>query len=159
MRLNTLIRRVERLQGELLPAVKEACVKEEKAILDYQQLQLYRGMNAEGGIMGINYSLKHKNARLALGLPVDHVYLDFEGGLHEGMKVEYSNTGFSIVTDDWKMKLVEISLKTGYWVASNGTHLEYGPVFGLDDVSKNMLVWKIKPRVSANIRKRLLRKR
>ena len=157
MRLNTLIRRVERVREEIVPAVKAACEKNKKAILDYQQLQLYRGMNADGNLMGTGYSLKHKNARLALGLPVDHVYLDFEGGLHEGMDVEFSNTGFAIVTNDWKMKLVEISLKTGYWVASNGTHLEYGPVFGLDDVSKNMLVWKIKPDVCRKIRNRLLR--
>ena len=51
MRLNTLIRRVERVQSEILPIVRKACEGEERTIVDLNRAQLARGENAEGMMM------------------------------------------------------------------------------------------------------------
>ena len=157
MRLNTLIRRIERLQGEVVPAVREACERERKAIVELNRLQLQRGLNAEGEMMnGGVYSGSYAAYRRKKGLPADHVYLMLTGGLQEGMDVEFTETGFSVVTTDWKQRLVEESMRTGYWPSSGYNAPEYGSVFGLDETSRGMLMWRIRPRVSASIRKRLL---
>ena len=158
MRLNTLIRRVERLQGELLPAVKEACVKREKWIVAANREQLGEGLNADGVLMnGGVYSPTSIRQRAKKGLPIDHVYLSFEGDLQAGMRVEFGETGFSVVTTDWKQQLVDEAMRTGYWPSSGYNAPHYGPVFGLDAVSRGMLMWRIRPRVSEGVRRRLLK--
>ena len=158
MRLNTLIRRVERLQGELLPAVKEACVKREKWIVAANREQLGEGLNADGVLMNWGvYSPTSIRQRAKKGLPIDHVYLSFEGDLQAGMRVEFGETGFSVVTTDWKQQLVDEAMRTGYWPSSGYNAPHYGPVFGLDAVSRGMLMWRIRPRVSEGVRRRLLK--
>ena len=66
MRLNTLIRRVERLQSEVAAVVKDACMREERTIVDLNRAQLARGENAEGVMMnGGAYSptsIRHSHA-------------------------------------------------------------------------------------------------
>ena len=156
MRLNTLIRRVERVQSEILPIVRKACEGEERTIVDLNRAQLARGENAEGVMMnGGAYSPTSIRQRAKLGLPIDHVYLSFEGDLQDGMKVEFTETGFSVVTDDWKQWMVDYTRETGSWPPGDKPH--YGPVFGLDAVSRGMLVWRIRPRVSEGVRRRLLK--
>lgn len=50
MRLNTLIRRVEKVRDDMVLYVKAACEKEKEAIVDLNRAQLARGENAEGGV-------------------------------------------------------------------------------------------------------------
>ena len=154
MRLNTLIRRVERLQGELVPAVKEACVKREKWIVAANREQLGEGLNADGVLMnGGVYSETSRRLRGRRGLPIDHVYLSFEGDLQAGMRVEFGETGFSVVTTDWKQQLVDYVMETGHWPPGNKP--EYGPVFGLTAEKKGELARLIAPSVASRIRNRL----
>lgn len=156
MRLNTLIRRVERLQSEILPIVRKACEGEKDAIVDLNRAQLARGENAEGVMMnGGAYSPTSIRQRAKLGLPIDHVYLLLSGDLQDKMRVEFSETGFSVVTDDWKQWMVDYTRETGSWPPGDKPH--YGPVFGLDAVSRGMLMWRIRPRVSEGVRRRLLK--
>jgi hypothetical protein len=158
MRLNTLIRRVERVRDDMVLYVKAACEKEKDAIVDLNRAQLARGENAEGVLMnGGAYSPTSIKQRAKMGLPIDHVYLSFEGDLQEGMKVEFTETGFSVVTTDWKQQLVDEAMRTGYWPSSGYNAPHYGPVFGLDEVSRGMLMWRIRPRVAVSIRNRLLK--
>lgn len=158
MKLNTLIRRVEKVLDDMVLYVKAACEKEKEAIVDLNRAQLARGENAEGVLMnGGAYSPTSVRQRAKLGLPIDHVYLSFEGDLQEGMKVEFSETGFSVVTTDWKQQLVDEAMRTGYWPSSGYNAPHYGPVFGLDEVSRGMLMWRIRPRVAVSIRNRLLK--
>ena len=158
MRLNTLIRRVEKVRDDMVAIVKGACEKEKDAIVDLNRAQLARGENAEGVMMnGGAYSPTSIRQRAKLGLPIDHVYLSFEGDLQDGMKVEFTETGFSVVTTDWKQQLVDEAMRTGYWPSSGYNAPHYGPVFGLDAVSRGMLMWRIRPRVIVSIRNRLLR--
>ena len=157
MRLNTLIRRVERLQGELLPAVKEACVKREKWIVAANREQLGEGLNADGVLMNNGeYSPYHLFRRMRRGLPVRHVYLSFEGDLQAGMRVEFGETGFSVVTTDWKQQLVDEAMRTGYWPSSGYNAPEYGPVFGLTAEKKGELARLIAPSVGRRLRRKLL---
>ena len=156
MRLNTLIRRVERLQSEILPIVRKACEGEERTIVDLNRAQLARGENAEGVMMnGGEYSEHYAAFRRRKGLPTDHVYLLLSGDLQDKMSVEFSETGFSVVTDDWKQWMVDYTRETGSWPPGDKPH--YGPVFGLDAVSRGMLMWRIRPRVAGSIRNRLLK--
>ena len=158
MRLNTLIRRVEKVRDDMVAIVKGACEKEKDAIVDLNRAQLARGENAEGVMMnGGAYSPTSIKQRAKLGLPIDHVYLSFEGDLQDGMKVEFTETGFSVVTTDWKQQLVDEAMRTGYWPSSGYNAPHYGPVLGLDAVSRGMLMWRIRPRVSVSIRNRLLK--
>ena len=158
MRLNTLIKRVEKVRDDMVLYVKAACEKEKDAIVDLNRAQLARGENAEGVMMnGGAYSPTSIRQRAKLGLPIDHVYLSFEGDLQEGMKVEFTETGFSVVTTDWKQQLVDEAMRTGYWPSSGYNAPHYGPVFGLDSVSRGMLMWRIRPRVAGSIRNRLLK--
>ena len=155
MRLNTLIRRVEKVRDDMVAIVKGACKKEKDAIVDLNRAQLARGENAEGVMMnGGDYSPTSIRQRAKLGLPIDHVYLSFEGDLQDGMKVEFTETGFSVVTDDWKQWMGDYTRETGRWPPGDKPH--YGPVFGLDAVSRGMLMWRIRPRVSEGVRRRLL---
>ena len=156
MRLNTLIRRVERVQSEILPIVRKACEGEERTIVDLNRAQLARGENAEGMMMnGGEYSEHYAAFRRRKGLPTDHVYLLLSGDLQDKMRVEFSETGFSVVTDDWKQWMVDYTRETGGWPPGDKPH--YGPVFGLDEVSRGMLMWRIRPRVAGSIRNRLLK--
>ena len=158
MRLNTLIRRVERLQGELLPAVKEACVKREKWIVAANREQLGEGLNADGVLMnGGVYSPTSIRQRAKKGLLIDHVYLSFEGDLQAGMRVEFGETGFSVRTTDWKQELVDYVMETGHWPPGNKP--EYGPVFGLTAEKKGELARLIAPSVASRIRNRLRSRR
>ena len=156
MRLNTLIRRVERVQSEILPIVRNACEGEERTIVDLNRAQLARGENAEGVMMnGGDYSEHYEAFRRRKGLPTDHVYLLLSGDLQDKMRVEFTETGFSVVTDDWKQWMVDYTRETGSWPPGDKPH--YGPVFGLDAVSRGMLMWRIRPRVAGSIRNRLLK--
>lgn len=156
MRLNTLIRRVERVQSEILPIVRKACECEERTIVDLNRAQLARGENAEGVMMnGGEYSEHYAAFRRRKGLPTDHVYLLLSGDLQDKMRVEFSETGFSVVTDDWKQWMVDYTRETGSWPPGDKPH--YGPVFGLDAVSRGMLMWRIRPMVSEGVRRRLLK--
>ena len=156
MRLNTLIRKVERVQSEILPIVRKACEGEERTIVDLNLAQLARGENAEGVMMnGGDYSEHYAAFRRRKGLPTDHVYLLLSGDLQDKMRVEFSETGFSVVTDDWKQWMVDYTRETGSWPPGDKPH--YGPVFGLDAVSRGMLMWRIRPRVAGSIRNRLLK--
>ena len=156
MRLNTLIRRIERVQSEILPIVRKACEGEERTIVDLNRAQLARGENAEGVLMnGGEYSEHYAAFRRRKGLPTDRVYLLLSGDLQDKMRVEFSETGFSVVTDDWKQWMVEYAMETGSWPPGDKPH--YGPVFGLDEVSRGMLMWRIRPRVAVSIRNRLLK--
>ena len=144
------------MQGELLPAVKEACVKREKWIVAANREQLGEGLNADGVLMnGGVYSETSRRLRGRRGLPIDHVYLSFEGDLQAGMRVEFGETGFSVVTTDWKQELVDYVMETGHWPPGNKP--EYGPVFGLTAEKKGELARLIAPSVGRKIRNRLLR--
>ena len=157
MRLNTLIGRVERVQRDMLLIVRGACEREERAIVELNRLQLQRGLNAEGELMnGGEYSDKYAAFRRRKGLPTDHVYLLLSGDLREGMEVVFGDTGFSLVSRDWKQQLVDEVMRTGFWPSSGYNAPEYGPVFGLDEESRRVLVGKIGGRVSGGIRNRLL---
>lgn len=155
MRLNTLIRRVERVRDEVVPAVKAACEKEAAWIVSANQEQLAAGLNAAGVLMnGGVYSPYHLFRRMRKGLPVDHVYLDFDGGLQEGMQVEYTETGFSVVTTDWKQWMVDYTMETGHWPPGNQP--EYGPVFGLTAEKRGELARRIAPNVARMVRRQLV---
>lgn len=155
MRLNTLIRRIERVRDEVVPAVKAACEKEAAWIVSANKEQLAAGLNADGVLMnGGEYSPYHMFRRMRMGLPVRHVYLDFDGGLQEGMQVEYSETGFSVKSTDWKQWMVDYTMETGHWPPGN--HPEYGPVFGLTAEKRGELARRIAPRVAVKIRRRIL---
>ena len=158
MRLNTLIQSIEEVQSEILPIVRKACEGEERTIVDLNRAQLARGENAEGVMMnGGEYSEHYAAFRRRKGLPTDHVYLLLSGDLQDKMRVEFSETGFSVVTTDWKQQLVDEAMRTGYWPSSGYNAPHYGPVFGLDAVSRGMLIWRIRPRVAGSIRNRLLK--
>lgn len=158
MRLNTLIRRVERLQGELLPAVKEACVKKKDWIIAANKEQLRAGLNADGNLMnGGRYSLEHTKVRKKMGLPTDHVYLSFYGDLQAGMDVLFGDTGFEVRTSDWKQELINEVMEDGWWPTSSDNWVHYGPVFGLTAEKKGELARLIAPSVASKIRNRLLR--
>ena len=157
MRLNTLIRRIERVRDEVVPAVKAACEKESAWIVSANKEQIAEGVNADGVLMnGGVYSPTSVRERAKRGLPVDHVYLSYEGDMQEGMQVEYSETGFSVVTTDWKQWLVDEAMRTGYWPSSGYNAPEYGPVFGLTAAKQGELARRIAPSVARTVRKRLL---
>ena len=157
MRLNTLIRRIEKVRDEVVPAVKAACEKEAAWIVSANKEQLAAGLNAEGVLMnGGVYSPTSVRERAKRGLPVDHVYLSYEGDMQEGMQVEYTETGFSVVTTDWKQRLVDEVMRTGYWPSSGYNAPEYGPVFGLTAEKRRELARRIAPRVSSRLRRKLL---
>ncbi len=157
MRLNTLIRRIERVRDEVVPAVRAACEKESAWIVSANREQLSEGLNAEGVLMnGGEYSPYHLFRRMRKGLPVRHVYLDFDGGLQSGMQVEYSETGFSVVTTDWKQRLVDEAMRTGYWPSSGYDAPEYGPVFGLTAEKRGELARRIMPNVARAVRRRIV---
>lgn len=156
MRLNTLIRRIERVRDEVVPAVRAACEKEAVWIVSANREQLAAGLNAEGVLMnGGEYSPYHLFRRMRRGLPVRHVYLDFDGGLQEGMYVEYSETGFSVKTSDWKQELVDYTMETGHWPPGNQP--EYGPVFGLTAEKRGELARRIAPNIARKLRRRLVK--
>ena len=160
MRLNTLIRRVERLRDDIVPLVKSVCERKtvERWIVESNREQLQSGKNANGVMMGGGvYSVMYRKVRARRGLPTDHVYLSFEGDLQNGMKVLYSDTGFSIVSTDWKQRLVDEVMRTGYWPSSGYNAPEYGPVFGLTAEKKGELARLIAPIVAGKFRNRLLR--
>lgn len=157
MRLNTLIRRIERVWDDIIPAVKSACEKEAAWIVSANREQLAAGLNAEGVLMnGGVYSSTSVRERLKKGLPVDHVYLSYEGDMQSGMQVEYSETGFSVVTMDWKRWLVDEAMRTGYWPSSGHNAPEYGPVFGLTVEKRGELARRIVPGVARTVRRKLL---
>ena len=157
MRLNTLIRRVEKVRDEVVPAVRAACEREASWIVSANREQLAEGLNAEGVLMnGGVYSPTSVRERAKRGLPVDHVYLSYEGDMQSGMRVEFSETGFSVVTTDWKQRLVDEAMRTGYWPSSGYDAPEYGPVFGLTASKKGELVRRIAPGVGRKIRRRIL---
>ena len=159
MRLNTLIRRIERVKEELVPMVRTACERQSVArwIVSANKEQLAAGLNAAGEMMnGGVYSPTSIRQRAKMGLPVDHVYLSFEGDMQEGMQVEYSDTGFSVVTTDWKQRLVDEAMRTGYWPSSGYNAPEYGPVFGLTAEKKGELARMITPMVARGLRRKLL---
>lgn len=155
MRLNTLIQRVEKAQGEVLGFVRKACEGEEKMIVNLNKLQLHRGENAEGELMnGGIYSEHYAAFRRRKGLPTDRVYLLLSGDLQDGMRVEYSDTGFAVVSSDEKQWMVDYTMETGNWPSGNKPH--YGPVFGLDEVSRGLLTQRILPTVARSLRRRLV---
>ena len=157
MRLNTLIRRIERVRDEVVPAVRAACEKEAAWIVSANREQLAAGLNAEGVLMnGGVYSPTSVRQRAKMGLPVDHVYLSYEGDMQAGMQVEYTETGFSVVTTDWKQRLVDEAMRTGYWPSSGYNAPEYGPVFGLTAEKRGELARRIAPNIARAVRRRLL---
>ena len=157
MRLNTLIRRVERVREEIVPAVKAACEKREKWIVAANREQLAEGLNANGVLTnGGVYSPTSIRQRAKKGLPIDHVYLSFEGDLQAGMRVEFGETGFAVVSTDWKQQLVDEAMRTGYWPSSGYNAPEYGPVFGLTAEKKGELARLIAPSVASRLRRKLL---
>lgn len=157
MRLNTLIRRIEKLRNEVVPAVKAACEKESAWIVSANREQLAAGLNAEGVLMnGGVYSPISVRERAKRGLPVDHVYLSYEGDMQSGMQVEFTETGFSVVTTDWKQWLVDEAMRTGYWPSSGYNAPEYGPVFGLTAEKRGELARRIAPRVAKKVRRRIV---
>lgn len=160
MRLNTLINRVEKAGREVERYVREACEQQvsQRWIVDANRGQLAEGKNARGEMMnGGVYSPTSVRLRGKRGLPVDHVYLSFEGDMQKAMAVEYSETGFAVVTTDWKMRLVDETMRTGFWPASGYEAPEYGPVFGLTEENKGLLARMIAPVVARKIRGRILR--
>lgn len=156
MRLNTLIRRIERVQSEILPIVRKECEREERTIVDMNRQQMLSGYNANGELMnnGI-YSDKHIKKRTARGLPVDHVYLSFEGDFQKEMFVEYHDTGFAVQSHDDKNWNAMQAMLTGYW-PSHGEDPFYGPVFGLTAENRAILARKIAPNVARKLRMRIL---
>ena len=157
MRLNTLIRRIEKVRDEVVPAVRAACEKEAAWIVSANREQLSEGLNAAGVLMnGGVYSPTSRNLRSKRGLPVDHVYLSYEGDMQSGMQVEYTETGFSVVTTDWKQRLVDEAMRTGYWPSSGYNAPEYGPVFGLTAEKRGELARRIAPGVARAVRRRLV---
>lgn len=157
MRLNTLINRVRKAQGEVLGYVREACEKEGRWIVEANKRQLQAGLNAAGELMnGGIYSPTSIMQRASRGLPVDHVYLSYEGDMQSAMVVEFGETGFAVVTTDWKQQLVEEAMRTGYWPSSGYNAPEYGPVFGLTVENKGLLARRIAPKVARKLRRRLV---
>ena len=145
------------MRDEIVPAVKAACERESAWIVEANREQLAAGLNAAGVMMnGGVYSPTSIRQRAKMGLPVDHVYLSFEGNMQEGMRVEYSDTGFSVVTTDWKQRLVDEAMRTGYWPSSGYNAPEYGPVFGLTAEKRGELARRIAPMVSSRLRRKLL---
>lgn len=157
MRLNTLINRVEKAGREVERYVREACEQQvaQRWIVDANRGQLAEGKNARGEMMnGGVYSPHYMFFRMRRGLPVRHVYLNLDGGLQEGMMVEYSETGFSVKSTDWKQQFVDYTMETGHWPPGNQP--EYGPVFGLTEENKGLLARMIAPVVAGKIRRRIL---
>lgn len=155
MRLNALIRRVERVEKDVAEYVKAACEAEAGAIVEMNKAQLKAGENAEGVLMnGGDYSHHYALYRRRRLLPTDHVYLSLSGDLQDGMKVEFGDEGFAVVSTDWKQWMVDYTMSTGHWPP--GSQPEYGPVFGLTAANKGELARKIGPRVARKIRARLL---
>ena len=145
------------MRDEAVPAVRAACEKESAWIVSANREQLSEGLNAEGVLMnGGVYSPTSVRQRAKRGLPVDHVYLSYEGDMQSGMQVEYSETGFSVVTTDWKQRLVDEAMRTGYWPSSGYDAPEYGPVFGLTAAKKGELARRIAPGVARAVRRRLV---
>ena len=157
MRLNTLIRRVERVREEIVPAVKAACERREREIVEMNQEQMLSGYNADGVLMNKGYySDKHTKARMSKGFPVDHVYLAYvTGDFQREMYVEYSDTGFAVQSHDEKNWNAMMAMRTGYWPSSGEDPL-YGPVYGLTAEHKGELARMIAPSVAGKIRNRLL---
>lgn len=145
------------MRDEVVPAVMAACEKEAAWIVSANREQLAAGLNAEGVMMnGGVYSPTSVRKRAKIGLPVDHVYLSFEGDMQSAMQVEYSDTGFSVRTTDWKQQLVDEVMRTGYWPSSGYDAPEYGPVFGLTAEHKGELARMIAPMVAGSVRRRLV---
>ncbi len=145
------------MRDEVVPAVKAACEKEAAWIVSANKEQLSAGLNAEGVLMnGGVYSPISVRQRAKRGLPVDHVYLSYEGDMQEGMQVEYTETGFSVVTTDWKQRLVDEAMRTGYWPSSGYNAPEYGPVFGLTAERRGELARRIAPNIARKLRRRIL---
>lgn len=145
------------MERDLAGYVRAACEAEAGAIVEMNRAQLKAGENAEGVLMnGGVYSPRSIAKRMAKGLPVDHVYLSFEGDMQGAMKVEFGDEGFAVVTTDWKQRLVDEVMRTGYWPSSGYDAPEYGPVFGLTAANKGELARRIGPRVGRKIRARLL---
>ena len=155
MRLNTLIGRVERVQRDMLLIVRGACEREKGAIVELNRLQLQRGLNAEGELMnGGEYSDKYAAFRRRKGLPTDHVYLLLSGDLQDGMRVEFGETGFSLVSSDWKQWMVDYTRETGSWPPGNKPH--YGPVFGLDETSRTRMAMRVTSAVTSHSTQRVV---
>ena len=145
------------MRDEVVPAVKAACEKEAAWIVSANREQLAAGLNAEGVLMnGGVYSPTSVRQRAKMGLPVDHVYLSYEGDMQSGMQVEYTETGFSVVTTDWKQRLVDEAMRTGYWPSSGYNAPEYGPVFGLTAEKRGELARRIAPNIARKLRRRLV---
>ena len=154
MRMNTLIKRVERVRDDMNDIVRQACQNRERWIVNANKKQLKKGLNTDSILMnGGMYSRSHNWARRYVGLPVDHVYLDFGGDLQDEMYVEYTSTGFSVKSTDWKQWMVDYTMETGHW-PPNGKP-EYGPVFGLTAANKAQLAKLIAPAMAKKIRSKL----
>lgn len=150
--LSDMITRVERAQGECNGLVRDACMRNERSIIDMNIEQLNHGLNADGELMNDGmYSPSWMKKRAMRGLPTDHVYLMYEGGLQGGMKVNFGESGMSVQTDDWKQSLVDIVMSTRYWPPTSH-QTEYGPVFGLTSENKVRLSDMIKPIIIDEIR-------
>ena len=154
MRLNTLIKRVERVKDDIVPFVRSACERRKVWIVRANKEQLEAGLNANGTLMNDgNYSHHYELFRRRKMLPVDHVYLNLDGDLQDGMEVVFGETGFSIRSTDWKQWMVDYVMETGHWPPGNKP--EYGPVFGLTAEKKGVLARLIAPSVASRIRNRL----
>lgn len=158
MRLNTLIRRIERVRDEVVPAVKAACEKESAWIVSANKEQLAEGVNAEGELMNNGfYSRIHKQARMSNGFPVDHVYLAYlTGDFQREMYVEYSDTGFAVQSRDWKNENAMYSMEYGLWPSGGKNWPRYGKVYGLTAEKRGELARRIAPSVARTVRRRLL---
>ena len=155
MRLNTLIRRVERVRDDMEDEVRKACRNHERWIVSANKKQLKKGNNANGWLMNAGkYSRSHNWARRYVELPVDHVYLDFGGDLQDEMYVEFGQHGFNVRSNDWKQWMVDYTMETGYWPSGHKT-AHYGHVFGLDAANKAKLARKIAPTLAKRVRKKL----
>lgn len=141
----------------MLLYVKDACERQSvgKWIVEANRGQLAEGKNSEGVMMnGGVYSDHYAKFRRRKGLPTDHVYLLLDGGLQEGMEVEYHDDGFAVVSTDWKQWMVDYTMSTGHWPPGNQP--EYGPVFGLTAEHKGELARMIAPIVAGSVRRRLV---
>ena len=143
------------MRDEVVPAVRAACEKEADSIVALNQLQLLSGENVDGKLMNDGvYSEHYARYRQHRGLPIDRVLLDLTGDLQDGMRVEFTDTGFSIVSSDWKQWMVDYTRETGSWPPGNKPH--YGQVFGLSKINIEQLVYEIRPIVANRLRKRLM---
>lgn len=156
MRLNTLIRRVERLGTDMPMVVRAACEEESGWIVSANRGQLADGRNVDGVLMnGGRYSEVALENRSAVGLPIDHVYLIYTGRLQSEMYVVYTDSGFAIKSRDWKQRLVEEAALTGYWNSSGYESPRYGAVFGLTSENKGLLGNRIQAKIVKTIKRRL----